>query len=166
MRGQKSRAGRGKGVRHGFEGGQTPLYRRIPKYPGNPHRGHKKTKFTLIPLIELEVADDNATVDFEYLAERGFTRRRKVPRKMRLFKVTGGLEYFSKKGLTVRAHAFTKSARALIEANGGTCVLMSRTRNITLEEDKKRKRALWADQAAKRKALRELKARTKSAVEA
>lgn len=50
MRGQKSRKGNGAGVRAGFEGGQTALYRRLPKYQGSPQKGHTKTVYELIKL--------------------------------------------------------------------------------------------------------------------
>jgi len=52
MRGQKSRKGPGKTA--GFEGGQTPLYRRLPKFPGQPMGpGHEKTVYNVIKLHEL-----------------------------------------------------------------------------------------------------------------
>jgi large subunit ribosomal protein L15 len=52
MRGQKARSGRS--TRPGFEGGQTPLYRRLPKYVGKPMGpGHKKTIYNIIKTDEL-----------------------------------------------------------------------------------------------------------------
>ena len=62
MRGQKSRSGRP--TRAGFEGGQNPLYRRLPKFVGRPMGpGHKKTVYNLIKLDELNGCDAGATVN-------------------------------------------------------------------------------------------------------
>jgi len=127
MRGQHSRAGRS--VRAGFEGGQTPLYRRIPKLRGKPMgRGHTFEEFGLIKLEDLNQAAEGATVNPASLLESGATTKSKFP----IFKVLGNGE-LTAKGLTVEAHAFTKSARAAIEASGGKCVLLSKTTNKPLE---------------------------------
>ena len=48
-------------------------------------------------------------------------------RRFKLKKVVGGPEEYTAKGLTVKAHAFTATARAAIEGNGGTCVVLPRT---------------------------------------
>jgi large subunit ribosomal protein L15 len=70
MRGQRSRSG--PGVRAGFEGGQQPLYRRLPKFVGRPMGpGHTKKEFHLITLEALNAAEEGATVSFETLYERG-----------------------------------------------------------------------------------------------
>ena len=59
-------------MRAGFEGGQTPLYRRLPKFVGRPMGpGHTKKEFHLITLEALNAAEDGATVSFETLFERG-----------------------------------------------------------------------------------------------
>lgn len=161
MRGQKSRAGRGAGVRAGFEGGQTPLYRRLPKIVGKPQKGHKKKIYELIKLSMLNQVEDNTVVDFQYLYERGI--RTKPNKGRKIFKVVGG-EELTAKNLVVKAHAFTESARAAIEEHGGKCVLMSQTKPITLEEALAEKAKIRKEQKQKLKALRALKAAKKNQV--
>lgn len=153
MRGQKSRKGEGAGVRAGFEGGQTALYRRLPKLVGKPMRNHKKTKYSLIKLHMLNEVEDNSEVDYHSLQEMGVVTKPK--RTRRIFKVVGG-DALERKGLVVKAHAFTASARAAIEENGGRCVLMSTTKPITLEEAIKEKKVLRMEQRKKLKARRAL----------
>ena len=65
---------------------------------------------------------------------------------------------------TVRAHAFTESARAAIEAAGGSCVVLSRTKDIPLEQAIAEKAEIAAAQEIKRKELRALKASRLSSV--
>lgn len=146
MRGQKSRKGEGAGVRTGFEGGQTPLYRRLPKI-SKPMKGHTKTEYLLVKIPMLNEFQDGEHIDSQSLAERGLL----APKRRTLLKVVGGDE-LEKKNLVVAAHAFTESARKMIEENGGQCVLMSPTRPITLAEDMKEKKQLVSMQ---RKALKE-----------
>lgn len=132
MRGQKSRSGRS--VRPGFEGGQTPLYRRLPKFVGRPMGpGHKKTVYSLMKISMLNGCEENSIVTFDSLREAGLMTRQ----KRKLVKVLGG-EDLAVKGLTVKAHAFTSSAVQAIEGAGGKCVLVSPTtgKDIVLEEDK------------------------------
>ena len=162
MRGQKSRKGNGAGVRPGFEGGQTPLYRRLPKFVGKPSKGHEKTVYDLIKLEMLNEVEDGSTVDWNSLLEAGVLT--KTPRKRQIFKVIGNGE-LTKKNLTVKAHAFTASARAAIEANGGTCIVMSPTRDMPLEEALAAKAAIDAENLVKLKELRALKERTRAAKE-
>lgn len=106
--GQNARSGGGKGP--GFEGGQTPWYRRLPKFRGfkNPDR----TIFQVITLSALDTFDANSTVTPELIIEKGIVRRSNRP-----FKVlgTGSLS----KALTVQLHGFTESAKAAIEGAGG-----------------------------------------------
>merc|ERR1711988_352686 len=123
MRGQKSRSGRP--TRPGFEGGQMPLYRRVPKFVGRPMGpGHTKTKYGLIKLEYLNKAEEGQEVDYDALMEVGAVTKSKY----KLKKVVGGGD-LTTKGLTVKAHAFTSTAVDAIEANGGTCVLLSPTTN-------------------------------------
>ena len=62
MRGQKSRSGRP--TRPGFEGGQQPLYRRLPKFVGRPMGpGHKKTEYNIIKLSDLNSVADGETTN-------------------------------------------------------------------------------------------------------
>lgn len=129
MRGQKSRAGRP--TRPGFEGGQQPLYRRLPKYPGQPTGpGHEKTIFNLIKLDELNGATEGSTVNFDSLLEAGIITKA----KQNIHKVVVGREDFTAKGVTVQAHAFTQAAREAIEGAGGKCELLSKTTNAVLVE--------------------------------
>lgn len=131
MRGQKSRSGRS--VRPGFEGGQTPLYRRIPKFVGRPMGpGHKKTEYALIKPTFLNQCAEGSIVSFESLREAGVMTKQ----KRKIFKVVGG-EDVTVQGLTVRAHAFTSSAVEAIEKAQGKCVLISPTtgKDIVFEDD-------------------------------
>ena len=159
MRGQKSRSGNGGGVRPGFEGGQTPLYRRIPKFK-RPHLGHKKTVYELIKLAMLNEVDEGSTVDFAALVEKGIAT--KANKKRDIFKVVGGAE-LTVKGLTVRAHAFTASAKEAIEGQGGTCVVLSPTRHIPIEQAISDQKVKDDERLVKLKALRALKAKTAAA---
>eukprot|EP00181_Compsopogon_caeruleus_P003052 CAMPEP_0184681378 /NCGR_PEP_ID=MMETSP0312-20130426/4343_1 /TAXON_ID=31354 /ORGANISM="Compsopogon coeruleus, Strain SAG 36.94" /LENGTH=264 /DNA_ID=CAMNT_0027132163 /DNA_START=239 /DNA_END=1033 /DNA_ORIENTATION=+ len=132
MRGQKSRSG-AKGVRIGFEGGQTPLYRKVSKWVGRPMGpGHQKVEYGIIKLEYLSKCPDGAEVSYEYLLGEGHIT--KIKRK--LVKVVGGTE-LTAKNLTVRAHAFTTSAVEAIEASGGKCILLNPTtgEDIILDDD-------------------------------
>ena len=106
--GQNARSGGG--VSPGFEGGQTPWYRRLPKYRGfnNPN----KVVFQLVSLSDLDQFDADSVVSPEVLVESGVSSRSNRP-----FKVVGSGSLT--KALTVHAHGFTESARAAIEAAGG-----------------------------------------------
>lgn len=128
MRGQKSRSGRP--TRPGFEGGQQPLYRRLPKFQGRPTGpGHQKEIFNLIKLDDINGAAEGSTVNFDSLIETGGTTKAKYS----IHKVVVGREDFVAKGVTVQAHAFTKSAREAIEGAGGKCELLSKTTNALVE---------------------------------
>ncbi|MDR1271732.1 MAG: 50S ribosomal protein L15 [Clostridiales Family XIII bacterium] len=105
--GQKSRSGGG--VRLGFEGGQMPLYRRIPK------RGFTniwRKEFEVVNLKDLNVFDEGAVVDAAALKERGLVKGNKDGVKIL---AKGELE----KKLTVRATAFSGTAKEKIESLGG-----------------------------------------------
>jgi len=110
MRGQKSRSGRP--TRPGFEGGQMPLYRRVPKLKHFPLVN--PTEFTIINVGKLADLQAGSTVDLDSLVKDGIVTSPKHP-----LKVLGQGELATK--LTVRAAAFTSGARAKIEAAGGTC---------------------------------------------
>jgi large subunit ribosomal protein L15 len=121
--GQGKTAGRGtKGykARHtpklGFEGGQMPLQRRVPKLRGftNPNR----TEFAVVNVSDLaRVFDAGSDVTVEALRERGLVR------KNRPVKVLGRGDL--DRALTVRAHAVSGTARQKIEQAGGTVDLLS-----------------------------------------
>jgi len=122
MRGQKSRAG--KPTRAGFEGGQQPLYRRLPKFVGRPMGpGHSYTKYNIIKLDELNNVAAGETVNFDSLFETGAITKSKLD----IHKIVSGKDEFTAKDITVQAHAFTKTARAAIESNGGKCELLKPT---------------------------------------
>ena len=107
-KGQKARAGRG--MRAGFEGGQMPLQRRIPK------RGFNnifRKEFAIVNVAALDKAfDAGETVTIDALVERGL-----VKKVLDGVKVLGHGEL--SKALTVQVNAFSDSAKAKIEAAGG-----------------------------------------------
>ena len=109
-KGQKSRSGYSR--RYGFEGGQMPLVRRIPK------RGFTnifRVGYQVVNLRDLDwMFSDGDTVSPELLAEKGLIRGGKKPLKVLASGELG-------KKLTVQAHAFSKNAQAAIEAAGGSC---------------------------------------------
>jgi large subunit ribosomal protein L15 len=105
-KGQKARSG---APRPGFEGGQMPLYRRIPKR-GFTCRNSKE--IIGINLSALEVFEDGATVSIETLMEQGIVRNPKDG-----VKILGNGELTKK--LTVQANAFSASAAEKIESLGG-----------------------------------------------
>ena len=107
-KGQKARSGGG--VRPGFEGGQTPLYRRIPKRGFNNKRF--ADKYAEVNVGALNVFEDGAVVDAEALINAGL-----VKKTFDGVKVLGTGE-ISKK-LTVKAVKFTESAAKKIEEAGG-----------------------------------------------
>lgn len=106
-KGQKARSGGG--VRLGFEGGQMPLYRRIPKRGFN-NRFAKE--YAEINVEQLNRFEDGTVVDFELLAQSGMVKQVKDGVKVL---GNGDLE----KNLTVKAEKFTKSAVEKIEKAGG-----------------------------------------------
>mmetsp|Transcript_18164 Transcript_18164/g.39024 ORF Transcript_18164/g.39024 Transcript_18164/m.39024 type:complete len:231 (-) Transcript_18164:269-961(-) len=129
-RGQKSRSG--SGTRPGFEGGQIPLYRRLPKYVGRPTGpGHSKTVYEIIKINSLNCMEENSEVDFAAL----FEKRAVSKAKLSINKIVGSDEPLTVKGLTVKAHAFTASAKAQIEELGGKCVELSPTTHKPLGEE-------------------------------
>ena len=110
-KGHKARSGGGKGP--GFEGGQMPLYRRIPK------RGFKNPfhrEFTVVNVSDLvRCFPKGGEVGPEAFVGAGLLSTR----ASRLVKVLGDGELAAGTALTVRAHAFSKAAAAKIEAAGG-----------------------------------------------
>lgn len=107
MNGQNSRSGGG--VRLGFEGGQMPLYRRLPKR-GFTNKWAKE--YAEINVKDLNKFDDGATVDAAALMEKGI-----VKKALDGVKVLGNGEL--EKKLTVKAAKFSKSAAEKIEKAGG-----------------------------------------------
>lgn len=113
MRGQKSRSGRP--TRPGFEGGQMPLYRRVPKLKHFELVNRKE--FTVINVAKLADCAADSTVSLDSLVKDGIVTSPKHP-----LKVLGNGDLSVK--LTVQAAAFTASARAKIEAAGGSCEIV------------------------------------------
>lgn len=106
-KGQKARSGYSHKI--GFEGGQMPLQRRVPK------RGFNNifaTEYATVNVSALEVFDNNAVVDAAALQEKGLVK-----------KLYDGVKILGNgnltKNLTVKAAAFTESAKQKIEAAGG-----------------------------------------------
>ena len=110
-KGQNARSGGG--VRPGFEGGQMPLYRRLPK------RGFNNKRFApayiTINVKDLEVFDNGTTVDAKAIAEKGIIS---VPKTNDGIKILGNGELTKK--LNVTAAKFTAAAKEKIEKAGGT----------------------------------------------
>jgi len=108
QKGQKARAGGN--IRPGFEGGQMPLYRRLPK------RGFNNKTFakfyTVVNIGDLNIFDDNTVVTTELLRENGL-----VKKIITGVAILGNGEITKK--LTIRASKFSKAAQAKIEAVGG-----------------------------------------------
>ena len=107
-KGQKARSGGVK--RSGFEGGQMPLYRRLPR---RGFHNHFSKQFALINISDLDAFEAGAVVTPELLCEYGIVR-----------KLLDGVKVLGKgevtKALTVKAAHFSESAKAKIEAAGGS----------------------------------------------
>ena len=108
-KGQKSRSGGGKAP--GFEGGQTPLYRRLPKF-GFTNGAHKE--YAIVNVGSLNKFKEGTVVDPTLLVESGL-----VKKEFDGVKVLGNGELTVK--LTVKATKFSASAKEAIEKLGGTC---------------------------------------------
>ena len=107
-KGQNARSGGG--VRPGFEGGQIPLFRRLPKRGFSNHMF--KTEYAVINLSDLNRFNDGDVVTPELLREMGI-----IKKQLSGIKVLGNgtLE----KKVTVKAHKFSESAKTKIENSGG-----------------------------------------------
>lgn len=110
-KGQKAR----NTVRPGFEGGQTPLHRRLPHMRGFNNKF--KTIYAIVNLEQLERFEAGTVVDPELLKETGITK-----------KFEDGLKVLANgeltKGITVKAHKFSKAAEEKIRAAGGSTELL------------------------------------------
>ncbi|MGV2828256.1 50S ribosomal protein L15 [Myxosarcina sp. GI1(2024)] len=114
MRGQKSRSGTG--TKAGFEGGQMPLYRRVPKLKYFPLVNQKH--YTIVNVEQLATLEANSEVTKASLLARGISTTDDGP-----LKILGRGDI--NVPLSVTAAAFTKGARQKIEAAGGSCILES-----------------------------------------
>jgi large subunit ribosomal protein L15 len=112
-RGTKGLKARGS-MRPGFEGGQTPLSMRIPKLPGftNPNKEY----FAIVNLVTLNQFESGSEITPEVLRGKGLIRHRGRVKVL----AQGDVD----RPLTVKAHAFSASARSKIEAAGGTVELI------------------------------------------
>jgi large subunit ribosomal protein L15 len=107
-KGQKARSGGS--IKPGFEGGQMPLQRRLPKRGFTPLC---KKEFTLINLSDLDKFPANSVVTLEALREKGLLSKASLPVKIL---ATGEIT----KPITISAHKFSATAREKIVAAGGT----------------------------------------------
>ena len=107
-KGQNARSGGG--VRPGFEGGQTPLFKRLPKR-GFTNVNHKE--YAVVNVEDLNVFENETVVTIEKLQEKGLVK-----------KVYDGVKVLGngklEKNLTVKANKFSKTAEAAITSAGGT----------------------------------------------
>lgn len=109
MNGQKSRAGGG--VKVGFEGGQTPLYRRLPQRKGFNNINRKE--FVAVNIDRLEIFESGTEVTIDMLKEFGLINKTKDG-----VKLLGNGDI--SKSLTIKVNKFSKSAEEKIKAAGGT----------------------------------------------
>src|SRR6185369_9336252 len=135
--GQRSGASR----RPGYEGGQMPLYRRVPKRGFTNARF--RTDYTIVNVEQLDVFENGATVDLEAVLSHALTNKESP-----YFKVLGDGEL--KRSLTVRAQKFSKSAAEKIRAAGGTVIELDeqgRVKEPTPPEPERKKPAPPAPKA-------------------
>ena len=111
-KGQNSRSGGG--VRLGFEGGQNPLFRRIPKRGFN---NVNRKEYAVVNLTDLNKFEDGTVVSPALLVETKVIKKELSGVKVL---ANGKLE----KKLTVQAHKFSSSAKEAIEAAGGVCEVL------------------------------------------
>lgn len=107
-KGQNARSGGG--VRPGFEGGQLPLFRRLPKRGFSNYEF--KIRYATVNVEDLEVFEENTVVTIDLLKEKGL-----IKKELDGLKILGNGNLTKK--LTVRADKFTNSAKAKIENIGG-----------------------------------------------
>ena len=134
IKGQKSRAG-SHNMRPGFEGGQMPIYMRLPKQRGSTSKdampiGPHRTSTVPVNLRDLDrVFDEGAEVTLESLVEKGLIKNTRTD-----VKILGQGDL--KKRLTVTAHGFSATAREKIEKAGGKATAL---REPVLKKRKVRK---------------------------
>ena len=136
IKGQKSRAG-SHTMRPGFEGGQMPIYMRLPKQRGSTSKdampvGPHRTATVPVNLRDLErVFDDGAEATLEAMVEKGLIKNTRID-----VKILGQGDLTKK--LAVTAHAFSETAREKIEAAGGTATALRE--KVEKPSKKRRKR--------------------------
>ena len=107
-KGQNARSGGG--VRPGFEGGQLPLFQRLPK---RGFHNHTRVEYTCVNVEQLNSFEDGAVVDVQAIISLGLVKEVEYG-----VKILGNGELTKK--LTVKANKFSESAKNKIEAAGGT----------------------------------------------
>lgn len=107
-KGQNARSGGG--VRPGFEGGQLPIYRKLPK---RGFHNHLAKHYAIVNLSTLNEFETGEVVDMNALLQAGYIRK-----ELDGLKILGGGELAKK--LTVKANVFSASAKEKIESLGGT----------------------------------------------
>lgn len=125
-KGQTARSG--SSIRIGFEGGQMPLIRRIPKRGFNNAR--HAVNYSPVNLESLNQFKDGATVDVEALRKAGLANG-----PIQRIKILGDGEL--KKKIKVVAHAFSASAKSKIEAGGGSCEVLAFKAAATVRAEEK-----------------------------
>ena len=117
--GQQSRSGGS--IHPRFEGGQTPVARHFPKLGGFKH--HSKIIYFAVNLGQFTEVADGTTVDLTVLASHNLLPKKKRGLKVKLLGSMGEEGYNRK--LNFKLHAFSSSAKAKVEAAGGTCEVIS-----------------------------------------
>ncbi|MFT7168238.1 MAG: large subunit ribosomal protein L15 [Paracoccaceae bacterium] len=122
-RGQRSGASR----RAGYEGGQMPIYRQVPKVGFTNARF--RTDYTILNVGDLSAFSDGTTVDLQQILDQGLASK-----TSNLLKLLGNGDVTVK--LTVRAQKFSKSAQEKIEQAGGSVVILDNLgREVTATAD-------------------------------
>jgi large subunit ribosomal protein L15 len=136
IKGQKSRSG-SHTMRAGFEGGQMPIYMRLPKQRGSTSKdampiGPHRTSTVPVNLRDLErVFDDGAEATLEAMVEKGLIKNTRTD-----VKVLGEGELTKK--LAVTAHGFSASAREKIEGAGGSVTALRPPREVKKKRVRKK----------------------------
>ena len=118
-KGQTARAGGG--VRPGFEGGQMPLYRRLPKVGFISRKATLgENVYNVVRLSALQNVENGTTVDVDVIRSLGYAKRTKRAG----VKVLADSGEFNKK-LHLKVHAISAGARARVEAAGGSVEILS-----------------------------------------
>jgi large subunit ribosomal protein L15 len=156
-KGQKSRAGAS--IPAWFEGGQTPLHVRTPKLHGFRNRG--RVEYAAINLSALAEATPGTLITPDVLLHDGLLRRSKT--KARPVKILGGGD--APKGVTIHAHAFSRSALDKLDAAGSTAQRITWPEGDPVDEEAEARAAAEAEAAAAAAADRK-KAKATEAAEA
>lgn len=113
-------------VRPGFEGGQTPLHRRLPRFRG--FRNRFAEEFEVVNLSQLAQFAAGTVVTPELLLEKRLIRKLSVSGEGETAKITGKVKVLGDgelpHALTVRAHKFSKSAQEKLAASGGAAEII------------------------------------------